>query len=71
MGFSSPDMSVSLSVMPEKIQGRSQQGSKAHTWHAYERTIKMLSTDHLSLSLLGFFCGCTHPLPPKNIRKAA
>lgn len=52
MGVSSPDTSVSLSIMPEKIQGRSQQDSKAHTWHAYERTIKMLSIGHLSLSFI-------------------
>lgn len=42
MGVSSPDMSVSLPVMPE-IWGLSQPDSKAHTWHAYEHAIKMIT----------------------------
>lgn len=41
MGVSSPDMSVSLPVMPEKIWGMSQP-DKAHTWHACEHTIKTI-----------------------------
>jgi len=40
MGVSSPDMRVSLPVMPEKIWGMSQQDSKAHTWHACDVQLK-------------------------------